>query len=174
MRAKLKSLAVNRGSQEITLTVFQDVRKMFDELQGTDVDLRLDKWREKRSRDANGYAWVLIDKIAAKLGLDKTEVYREAIREIGGVSEIVCVRNAALDRLRDGWAHNGLGWQTETFPSKLAGCTNVILYYGSSTYNTKQMSSLIDHLVTEAKELGIETLPPEKLASMLEREELNK
>ena len=39
-------------------------------------------------------------------------------------------------------------------------------YFGSSTYNTKEMSVLIDGIVYEAKELGIETLPPDELERM--------
>ena len=47
---------------------------------------------------------------------------------------------------------------------QIEGFTNVILYYGSSVYDTKQMSQLIDHLIQDARALGIETLPPEELA----------
>jgi len=156
------------GEQYITIVVTEDIRALFDKLKDGDVNVELKKWRNPRSLDANAYAWVLIDKIAAALSLDKVEVYREAIRDIGGVSTIVCAQNTAVEKLCEGWRHNGLGWQTEMFPSKLGGCTNVILYYGSSTYDTKQMSTLIDHLITDAKGLGIETLPPVKLAMMME------
>ena len=122
--------------------------------------------RNKRSLDANGYAWVLMDKIAARMHIDKVEVYREAIKNIGGVSETVCVQDKAVDRLRQGWEQNGIGWQTDTMPSKLKGCTNVILYYGSSTYDTQQMSLLIDHIVQDAKALGIETMTPAELEAL--------
>ena len=81
---------------------------------------------------------------------------------------MVCVIDSAVDKLRRGWEHNGLGWQTDTMPSKIPNCTNVILYYGSSTYNTRQMSHLIDMAVQDCQEQGIETLPPEKLAGMME------
>ena len=50
------------------------------------------------------------------------------------------------------------------FQSKLPGCTNVILYYGSSSYDTEQMSSLIDLLVDDCKAQGIETATPDELA----------
>ena len=55
-----------------------------------------------------------------------------------------------------------------TGKSKLEGYENVFAYYGSSTYNTTEMSRLIDYVVDEAKELGIETLPPEQLNAMKE------
>ena len=44
---------------------------------------------------------------------------------------------------------------------------NVILYYGSSTFDTRQMSRLIDNLIQDAKAVGIETMPPDKLAALL-------
>jgi hypothetical protein len=47
--------------------------------------------KERRSLDANALAWVLLDKLAAKLNMEKTEIYRQYIKEIGGVSETVCV-----------------------------------------------------------------------------------
>ena len=45
--------------------------------------------------------------------------------------------------------------------------TNVTVYYGSSVYDTKQMSTLIDNIVQDCKAMGIETLPPEKLKMMI-------
>lgn len=161
------SLSFNR-KQRLTIELDSDFRSDYKALRESDVSIEVKKWREKRSLDANAYAWVLMDKLAAQTGIEKTLWYRSCIHEIGGNSETVCVVNAAVDKLRDGWEHNGLGWQTETLPSKLEGCTNVVLYYGSSTYDTAQMSRLIDLLVQECRQQGIETLPPHKLAALVE------
>lgn len=125
--------------------------------------------RKKRSLDANAYAWVLIDKLAEKLGRTKTEIYRQYVQEIGGVSETVCVLEKAAEKLIDGWAKNGIGWQSETIPSKIDGCVNVILYFGSSTYDTAQMSRLIDLIVQDCKQQGIETMTPQELDALKER-----
>ena len=65
-------------------------------------------------------------------------------------------------------AKSGLGWVTETIPSKLDGFTNVLAYYGSSMYNTAEMSKLIDLIVQECQQLGIETKNPKELQSLLE------
>lgn len=129
-------------------------------------DCDIKEHREKRSLDANAYAWVLMDKLAEATHIPKEDIYREAIRNIGGNTETVCVKAAAADKVRSCWSRNGLGWLTDTLESKLTGCVNVILYYGSSTYDREQMSRLIDNLVADCKSLGIETLPPEKLAAM--------
>ena len=130
-------------------------------------EYELVKSKKRRSLDANAYAWVLVDKIATAIRLPKEEVYQTAIKGIGGVSDIVCVKDAAVDKLRQNWSKNGLGWQTETMPSKIVGCTNVVLYYGSSAYDTKQMSALIDRLIEDARSLGIETMPPDRLEALL-------
>lgn len=121
-----------------------------------------------RSLDANAYFWVLCDRLAEKTRIPKEEIYRNLIREIGGNSETACVREKAAEKLRKGWEHNGLGWLTDTTESKLDGCVNVILYYGSSSYDTAQMSRLIDLIVQECREQEIETKTPEELALLLE------
>lgn len=132
------------------------------------VTLKVGKKNKKRSLDSNAYFWILVDKLSQRLNLPKEEIYRNAIRNIGGVSEIVCVQNKAVEKLCQGWQKMGIGWQTDTMPSKIEGCTNVVLYYGSSTYDQKQMTSLIDNIVQDCKAVGIETMTPTELARLLE------
>ena len=169
MKARLHDLSLARdGGYLLTIATRENIGPLFDELHETDVDVTVKKHREKRSLDANAYFWVLVDRLAEKTQIPKTDIYRRYIREIGGNHEMVCVIDSAVEKLRSGWEHNGLGWQTDTMPSRIPGCTNVILYYGSSTYNTRQMSHLIDMAVYDCYEQDIETLPPDKLAGMME------
>ena len=128
-------------------------------------DLEVKEHREKRSLDANAYAWVLIHKLAAAMGMPPVEVYRLAIRDVGDNCTPMCVREKDVGRLVKSWESNGLGWPVDDLgPSQVPGCRNLLAYHGSSTYNTKQMSRMIDNLVQDCKALDIETLPPEKLA----------
>lgn len=166
-------IALPNGATALTIVVDGDraaiaeaVTASMKDPKNEPYELVFKRVRRGRSLDANAYAWVLIDKLASKLGLKRSEVYREAIKDVPGVSTIVCVKNTALGTLVASWKKNGLGWQAETMPSKLEGCTNVVLYYGSSAYDSKQMSALIDNLVAECKALGIETLPPATLERM--------
>ena len=164
------SIDFKSGKPKLVLEIneTQGAMNLFDELHECEkLSIEIDKYREKRSLDANAYFFVLADKLAAKLNTTKEEVYRNAIKEIGGVSEIVCVKNEAVDRLCKGWELKGLGWQTDTFPSKLEGCTNVILYYGSSTFDTAQMSRLISNIVQDCEAVGIDTRTPEEIAKMI-------
>ena len=155
----------------MTVELDADFRSEFDELHDTEVDVTIKKHRNKRSLDANAYAWVLIDKIAAKRSMSKAEVYRNAIKDIGGVSDVVCIQNKAKQTMIDIWTRNGIGWQAEEMESKIPGCTNLVLYKGSSVYDTKQMSALIDSLVQDAKAIGIETRPQEEIESLLKEYE---
>ena len=123
--------------------------------------------KEKRSLDANAYMWVLISKLQEKLKIEKEEIYKDAIKNIG-VYEVIPVKNEAVDRFIEAWKHNGIGWLCETTKSKLEGFTNIIAYYGSSTYNTNEMSRLIDLIVQECKQLDIETMTPEQLSLLKE------
>jgi len=167
MKARLIDFSRSfEGKQRVTIELETDFREGWQALRDSEVEVSIKKWRKRRSMDANAYAWVLIDKIAAAIGAKKEDVYRLAIREIGGVSEIVCVKEEAVGRLCESWRRQGIGWQAEPFPSKLKGCVNVMLHYGSSVYDAEQMRQLIDNLVSDAKLLGIETLTPEQLAAM--------
>lgn len=156
------------GKPLVTFALNESVREMVDELKSHDIlTVKVGKFKKKRSLDANAYCWALIGKIAEKTNVPKNEVYREAIRGIGGNYEIVCVKEEAADSIRSGWERNGIGWCTDTMLSKLDGCTNVMLYYGSSTYDTEQMSRLIDNILQDCKALGIETKSQDEIDSLL-------
>ena len=144
-----------------------DFKLMVDEMRGCEkLSIEVKPFKQRRSLDANAYCWVLIDRIAEKIGESKEAVYRQYITNIGGNSEIVCVKNEAVDRLCEGWRRNGLGWQTDCLPSRIRGCTNVILYYGSSAYDTAQMARFLDLIIDDCKTLGIPYETPSEIARL--------
>lgn len=168
MKCRLIDLTVSLdGKQRLTVELDGDFRMTWDELQDKDCELSVKRFRNKRSNEANAYAWALIDKIAHKKRLTKTEVYRNAIREIGGVSEMFSIKKNSLKRFEDTWTRNGLGWQVEDIGSQIPGWTNIIAYYGSSTYDSAQMAALIDSLVQDCQALGIETKSQEEIESLM-------
>lgn len=132
-------------------------------------DLEVKEHRKKRSLDANAYAWVLIHKLAEVERITPEEVYLLNIPKIGNNCTPVCLRECDVQRFIKSWESNGLGWPVKDLgPSQVPGCRNLMAYHGSSTYDTEQMSRLIDNLVQDCKALDIETLTPEKLALMME------
>lgn len=169
MKARLHELVPTfEGEQRLTIVTRDDCRGLWDDLHDHDVEVTIKRYHKRRSLDANAYAWALMGRLAAVVALPVTEVYRNAIRNVGGNTDVVCVPDKAVDRLRECWGKNGIGWITDTMPSKLPGCTNVILYYGSSTFDTAQMSRMIDNIVQDCKAVGVETMTPAELARLLE------
>jgi hypothetical protein len=156
---------------EIILTTSGNIRKEVEELKaivasGKPLAVEIKQHRKRRSLDANSYLWVLCQKIAEVIRATKEDVYRKAIREVGQF-EIVPIKAAAVDRWIEVWNSKGFGWFAEDMEeSKLPGYKKVISYYGSSVYDTREMAVLIDNIVQECKELGIETMPPAELAAL--------
>lgn len=131
-------------------------------------DLEVKEHRKKRSLDANAYAWVLIGKIADALRMPPTEIYRQAIQNVGGNYEIIPIKAEAADHFKQIWEAKGLGWPCmDMGKSKIDGYRNLRAYYGSSTYDTRQMSQLIDNLVQDCRALDIEVKSDEELASLM-------
>lgn len=122
--------------------------------------------RKKRSPDANSYMWVICDKIAKAIKSTKVEVYRIAIRDVGEWEDKP-IPAEDVEKHIEMWGKIGDGWfSEERRDSKLPGHKVVRDYYGSHIYDTVSMSRLIDYIVEEAKELGIETMPPDDMARL--------
>lgn len=169
MKARLTDLAMTMdGDWRLTITTRDDIRALWDDLHDGDVKVEVKRWHDRRSLTANAYCWTMIDKLAEVLNMSKTDVYRQMILNVGGVSTTVCVKDAAVDALESTWRERGIGWMVDKQESKLPGCTNLTLYYGSSVYDTKQMGQLIDRIIEECKQFGIETMPPAELAALKE------
>lgn len=147
-----------------------DATSFCDEMEGGKVyEADLKEHRKKRSLDANAYAWVLMGKLANKVGLPKEEVYREFVKDVGGNYEILPIRNDAVDKWITNWQTKGIGWVCDILgESKLDGYTNVVTYYGSSTYDSLQMSKLINLIVDECKQQGVETMTSAELALLMD------
>lgn len=162
------SIDFKTNKPKITFLINErEALEQVDEIKDLDkLKIEAKKYRKQRSLDANAYCWVLIGKLAEKLNIKNIDVYKKAIREVG-VYEVIPIKNEAVERYIEVWQDNGLGWVCEKFPSKLEGFTNVKAYYGSSVYDTKEMSRLIDNIVTECKEQGIETMSQNELDSLV-------
>ena len=128
--------------------------------------IEIKEYKEKRSLTANAYFWVMCDKLAEKLRMPKTEIYRSYVKEIGGNSYLVCCTNSAVADLCRAWEEKGIAWLSETEPSKIEGCTNVRLYFGSSTYDRLQMSRLIELAKQDCIEHDIPTWSADELEKL--------
>lgn len=172
LKGKLEDVNIDFENKNMKLTFEVDNTDLaiIEQFRDKDLNIEISKWYKKRSLDANAYAWVLLGKLQDVLNIPKETIYRNMIKNIGSY-EVVPIKNEAVEKFESAWQKNGLGWVTEQLPSKLQGYTNIVCYYGSSSYNSKEMSRLIDLIVQECKEQEIETLSKEELKSMMEEYE---
>lgn len=168
MIGEIVDLSLDYKTHKTKVTLLLDTSPdKLEELQESKLNIDIKKHRNKRSLDANAYMWVLVGKLQKELGVSKELIYKDLIKQIGSY-EIIPIKNEAVDKFREAWSKDKLGWVTETIESKLEGFTNIIAYYGSSTYDTKEMSRLIDLVVQECQQLGIETKTKAEIKSLLE------
>lgn len=129
-------------------------------------EYEITRTRKKRSLDANAKAWALIGEIAAAVGVPKDTVYISAVRDVGAFEVLQMQREAFQDFSRI-WNGRGMAWFAECVDEH-EDTICVHAYYGSSVYNTRQMSRFIDYLIQEAKNWDIETMSEREKSLLLE------
>lgn len=167
MRGKLKDLTFGaHGEQHITITVTRDFREDYDRLKDCDVNVEIKKWREPRSKDANAYFHVLVNKIAEAQSLGDDEVKRSLVVEYGALAKdedgntlgAMLPVSADIDEF---YPYTRL-YKSMTLDGKEYHC--YLFYKQTHTLDSKEMARLIDGAIYVAKSLGIDTDTPEQIA----------
>lgn len=112
--------------------------------------------KKKRSKDQNSYFWELLQQLCYEMNLNVIQEYKKRVKELGIFKqwEIDTINVPTFEKL---WSDRGIAWFTEKV-EEIGNKTIINAYYGSSSYNSKQMSRLLDNLVQDCKEVGIQTL----------------
>ena len=169
MKIKAQSIRVLLtldGKAEYIITSKDRPTPELNDLADKELSVEIKPYRKRRSLDANAYCWVLCQKIAEKIGGTKEDIYKEAIRKAGQF-DFIAVTDSAADQFLKAWQSKGLGWYAEALESKIEGCKKIMVYYGSSVYDSKEMAHLIEYIISECKELGIETMTPTEISRMM-------
>lgn len=162
---KITGIGIDYNSRKFTLSLManENISAEYEKLKDCEkVRVIIKKYRNKRSLDANAYAWVLMQKIAEAVHSDKDTVYLKMLARYGQFTHIV-VKPDAVERMKQEWRTiRELGEIT------VGSMTGIQLqcYFGSSTYDSKEMSVFVDGIASECRELGIETDTPDELARM--------
>ena len=139
-------------------------RALADKLHGMKDKLAVTvkEYQNRRSLSANAYIWELLSKIAQAIGSDKDAVYLEMLRRYGKFTYAV-VNPVAAGELKRRWRTAD---ELEEVSVNGKKGVQLRLYFGSSTYDAKEMSVLLDGIVSECRELGIE--PDRKMKALLD------
>ena len=122
----------------------------------------IERKKKKRSTDANALAWKLCTEIANVLRTDKDSIYVDMLKKYGQ-SDIVSVLSSVDVK---GYFKYYDEFGTGTVNGK--EFTHYKVYKGSSEYDTKEMSVLIDGIIDEAKALDIEVISEREKSLLLE------
>lgn len=128
--------------------------------QDKDKIFELQEYKEKRSLNANNYAWKIITEIANIVHKSKEEVYLQMLKDYGQ-SDMVSIASSISPK-------GYFKYYEEVGRTTLNGkeFIHYKIFKGTSEYNTKEMSIFIDGIVQEAENLGIETKTPEQLEEL--------
>ena len=124
------------------------------------LSFKIGKHREKRSLNANNYAWALLTEIANIVRESKEDVYLTMLKEYGQC-EMISVK-----------AHIPIGdyikYCEEAGESTLNGTTfkHYRVYKGSSEFTKEEMAIFLDGVISEAKDLGIDVRTPDEIARL--------
>ena len=130
-----------------------DVLDVISDFKDKKLDIDIKKHIEKRSGKANRYFWELLSQVCDKKGIDELEDYRRRVKELG-IFRVSKIPSEDFETLKKSWENWGKAWFCEVGDTEMIGETEfkiVFLYYGSSSFNKKQMSRLIDNLVQDCK-----------------------
>ena len=154
----------NKPTLTLEINELNDFKHIVDDLKDKNkLSIEVKPYRQRRSLDANAYAWALIGKIADVVRAGKDEIYLAMIKRYGQ-SELISV----LSHVPIG---NYIKYFEEAGESRLNGkdFTHYRVYKGSSEFDSREMSIFIDGVVSEAKDLGIQTETPNQIAEMKSR-----
>lgn len=178
-------LRIDVDSRRMEMTVQcdrDDIGREWDALRKSEkLVFSVKEYKKKRSLDANAYYWLLVTKLAKVLNLSKPHLHNLLLRRYGQ-PEIIDGQMVFLV-LPDSESGTRKANEAETYHIRPTSQVKTgvdgkmyrtyVMLRGSSTYNTAEMSELIDGLVSECREQGIETLPEEELKRMMQMYEQN-
>lgn len=131
-------------------------------------DEEIEVKKKKRSKNANSYYWELLQKLCFELNLDLIQEYRKRVKELG-ICQTFELDTKNLATFEHIWNEKGLAWFTEKVQEN-GDKTVINAYYGSSSYNSKQFSRLLDNLIQDCRSVGIQTLEDIEIEELIRRE----
>lgn len=139
----------------IKYLVEQDKEKTWD----------LKEHKEKRSLDANGMLWACLQDIAAAVNSDKWSIYLQMLKRYGKFDYVI-VKEKAVEMMKRQWRELEEVGEIDIHGQK---AVQLLCYYGSSTYDKKEFSVLLDGVISEMKEIGLTPPPDRQTKELLEK-----
>lgn len=167
---EIQSVTKDFQSDKFIVSFFMNESLPVDEvnsLMNTKLSVEAKKWRQKRSLDANALLWHCIGEIAGALRTDKWEVYLEMLKRYGKYTYI-CVKPNMVEAMKLQWRECEEVGEIDINGTK---AVQMLCYFGSSTLDTKEFSILLEGVISEMREMGLETPTSQDMKRALEEME---
>ena len=145
--------------------IYEDKKILTIELnKGEEIEVK----RKKRSKNSNSYFWTLLQQLCEELNLDVIQEYKDRVKALGIFRQWE-IDSKNVPTFIKMWEDKGIAWFCEIV-EEIGNKTIINAYYGSSSYNSKQMSVLIDNLVQDCNSVGIQTMSDEEIKELIRSE----
>ena len=174
-RGKLDGISVDYKSRKQVLNIsvtecnLAEAERLIDH----DLSIEFKEYRDSRSLNANALLWHCLGEIAVALGGDKWKYYLQALRKYGKYT-MISVRSNAVEQFKQ--AYRECEEVGKRYDSDGNEYVDMLCYFGSSTYDSKEFSVLLDGVIEDMKQAGLETPTSEEMRrtiEALERSERN-
>ena len=134
--------------------------------------LEIKQFRKKRSLDANQKMWALINEMSTMIKLTPEEIYQGYIPDVGNNYRVFPVKPEDINEFAADRCNGHIGRMVEDMgPCRLRdlrGYHNLRCYKGSSEYDTQTFSRLLELVMQDCRQLGIETMSERERSLLME------
>lgn len=168
----IEDISIDLKTRKPKISVLLDTKEIeiVEQLKNENkLNVELKKYREKRSLNANNYFWKLLQELCDLADIETIEEYKRRVKQLG-IFKRLKIMTEDVKTVEKIWTDRGIAWFCEIADTEYIGDTEfkiINAYYGSSSFNTKQMSRLINDLVQDCQAYGIETKTPAEIESLL-------
>ena len=166
IKARLNSIAQDYSTRKYTISLdmidgnIAEIEKYKDK----DLAVEIKQYRKARSLDANAMLWACLGDISAVTGIDKWSLYIKYLRECGQYT-MIDIKAEALPMFKRVYRECELVGSRYVDGEEIL---QVLCYYGSSNYDSKEFSILLDKVISDMKEAGLDVPTSKEMERALE------
>lgn len=165
---KLKTASIDLESGKPCVAFISDDRNVInhlDDIKDGELEIKAEKRRKRRSLDANALLWKCIGEISEATQADKWDIYLGMLQHYGKFTYI-CVKPNVVDAMKAQWRECEVVGEIDINGKK---AVQLLCYFGSSTYDSKEFSRLLDGVISEMQDIGLQPPPSREMREAIER-----
>lgn len=166
-RGKLKSIHKELLSNNyiVSFEMEEGDLEQANKINGKELVITAEPFKEIRSGEANKLLWECIGKLAKFQNKDKWEVYLESLKKYGQYT-YSCINPEAAEAFKEKWRECEEIGELEINGQKYI---QLLCFFGSSTYTTKEFAQLLDGVIQDMVDAGMDRPLSKEMKRALEQ-----